>query len=317
MQAPPSSTVHIPETYTTPADSHLRVTNHPESAPGVTPIVIVSLNRPEKLNSFTGEMIVGLESFFRVIDRDSRVKVVILTGVGRAFSAGIDLNLDASPPQDIPVTDIRDTGGRLALAMYNCSKTVIVAYNGLAVGIGMTSTLAAGIRIASPKSRFGFPFSRIGLTMESASSFFLPRMVGYSRATYLLTTGATYPADSKALDGVFSELVPEPQDVLPRAVQLAEELVTRVSTTAIHLNRQLIWRNPGSAEAAHLVDSPLLAHQFASRDHAEAKRAFFAGDKPNFQDQLDKNPPVTYPWWTELAVDPKPAVTHAAAKSKL
>jgi enoyl-CoA hydratase/carnithine racemase len=120
-------------------------------------------------------------------------------------------------------------------------------------------------RIASPKSKFGFPFPRIGLTMESASSFFLPRMVGYSRATYLLTTGATYPADSKALDGIFSELVPEPQDVLPRALKLAEEIVDRVSTQAIHLNRQLIWRGANSAEEAHLMDSPLLAHQFASR----------------------------------------------------
>jgi enoyl-CoA hydratase/carnithine racemase len=120
-------------------------------------------------------------------------------------------------------------------------------------------------RIASPKSKFGFPFSRIGLTMESASSFFLPRMVGYSRATYLLTTGATYPADSKALDGIFSELVAEPKDVLPRALQLAEELVDRVSTTAIHLNRQLIWRGADTAEGAHLMDSPLLADRFASR----------------------------------------------------
>jgi enoyl-CoA hydratase/carnithine racemase len=90
-------------------------------------------------------------------------------------------------------------------------------------------------------------------------------MVGYSRATYLLTTGATYPADSKALDGIFSELVPEPQDVLPRALKLAEEIVDRVSTQAIHLNRQLIWRGANSAEEAHLMDSPLLAHQFASR----------------------------------------------------
>lgn len=121
-----------------------------------------------------------------------------------------------------------------------------------------------GRRIASPKSKFGFPFSRIGLNMESASAFFLPRIVGYSRATYLLTTGATYPADSKVLEGVFAELVPEPKDVLPRAIKLAEEISTRVSPVAAYLNRQLIWRNPGSPEAAHLVDSPLLAHTFAS-----------------------------------------------------
>lgn len=100
--------------------------------------------------------------------------------------------------------------------------------------------------------------------MESSSGFFLPRIVGYGRATYLTSTGLTYPADSKALDGLFSELVSEPRDVLPRALQLAEEISSRVSTVAAHLNRQLIWRNPGSAEAAHLVDSPILAHTFAS-----------------------------------------------------
>lgn len=101
--------------------------------------------------------------------------------------------------------------------------------------------------------------------MESASSFFLPRMVGYSHATYLLTTGATYPASSKVLDGIFAELVAEPADVLPRALELATEISERVSSVAAHLNRQLIWRNPGTAEAAHLVDSPILADMFGSK----------------------------------------------------
>ena len=155
-------TIQIPETYVTSPSSHVRIANHPESVPGATPIIVVTLNRPEKLNAFTGEMIADLEAFFRVVNRDSRVKVVVLTGAGRAFSAGIDLNLDSKAPADLPLTEvrgigirlrartkkkqIRDIGGRLALAMYNCTKTIIVAYNGLAVGIGMTSTLAAGIR---------------------------------------------------------------------------------------------------------------------------------------------------------------------------
>jgi enoyl-CoA hydratase/carnithine racemase len=142
--------IEIPETYTTPSDSHVRITNYPESAAGATPIIVVTLNRPEKLNAITGDMILSLESFFRVVDRDSRVKVVVLTAVGRAFCAGIDLSLDSRAPADIPPMEVRDMGGRLALAMYNCSKTVIVAYNGLSVGIGMTSTLAAGIRYGVP-----------------------------------------------------------------------------------------------------------------------------------------------------------------------
>ena len=119
--------------------------------------------------------------------------------------------------------------------------------------------------VASVKSEFGFPFARIGLTMESSSSFFLPRMVGYSNATYLLTTGARYKADNSVLQGIFAELLPEPTDVLPRAIQIAEDVVGNVSTMAAHLNRQLIWRNPGSAEQAHLIDSPLLFHMFGGK----------------------------------------------------
>jgi enoyl-CoA hydratase/carnithine racemase len=119
--------------------------------------------------------------------------------------------------------------------------------------------------IASVESEFGFPFARIGLTMESCSSFFLPRMVGYSNATYLLATGKRYRADSSVLNGIFAELLPEPEQVLPRAIEIAEDIIENVGTMAVHLNRQLIWRNATSAEGAHMLDSPLLMDMFGSR----------------------------------------------------
>jgi enoyl-CoA hydratase/carnithine racemase len=100
--------------------------------------------------------------------------------------------------------------------------------------------------------------------MESCSSFFLPRMVGYSKATYLLATGKRFPAESKHLDGIFSEIVPEPKDVMPKALEVATDILDNVSTMAVHLNRQMIWRNGDSAEMAHLIDSPLLMDQFGS-----------------------------------------------------
>jgi enoyl-CoA hydratase/carnithine racemase len=143
MDAP---TVQVPQTYTTPANSHVRITNYPESSSGATPILVVTLNRPEKFNAMTSDMIDTLENFFRLVDLDSRVRCVVWTGAGKAFCSGIDLNIDISKAKDIPATELRDTGGSLALAIYNCSKTVIVAFNGLAVGIGMTTSLAAGIR---------------------------------------------------------------------------------------------------------------------------------------------------------------------------
>lgn len=101
--------------------------------------------------------------------------------------------------------------------------------------------------------------------MESCSSFFLPRMVGYSNATYLLATGKRFPAQSAVLNGIFAEILDEAKDVMPRAIELAQDIITNISTMALHLNRQLIWRNPGSAEAAHLVDSPLLYDMFGGK----------------------------------------------------
>ncbi|EGX89753.1 enoyl-CoA hydratase/isomerase [Cordyceps militaris CM01] len=324
----------IPVSYVTSAESEIRVTNYPEAAGGVTPILIATLNRPKKLNAITGGMITDLIDLFEAVNVDDRVKAVVVTGAGKAFSAGIDLSMDTSGLNDGAVGEMRDPGGTLALAMFNCSKPVIVAYNGLSVGIGMTSTLAAAIRIA-PRTgaEFGFPFARIGLTMESCSSFFLPRMVGYSNATYLLTTGKRYPADSSVLSGVFAELVDTPQDVLPRALALAEDIITNVSPMAAYLNRQLIWRNAGSAEGAHLVDSPLLYDMFAGRyvslplafllgilrqstfaenclhklsDHLAFKSSFFNKRKPEYSATLAKDAPRTYPWWKELSIRLQP-----------
>ncbi|KAJ5217915.1 uncharacterized protein N7498_000014 [Penicillium cinerascens] len=306
----------IPETYVTAPHSPIRITNYPEWSLEKTPIQIVKFNRPKKLNSITEDMIDTLQGFFTTVNLDDEVKVIILTGTGKTFSAGIDLNMDLSHGRQVPANELRDPGGTLALSMFNCSKPIIVAYNGLAVGIGMTSTLAAAIRIASEDSEFGFPFARIGLTMESCSSFFLPRMVGYSNATYLLATGKRFPAKSSVLHGVFAEIVPTAKDVLPRAIEIAEDILRNVSTMAIHLNRQLIWRNPGSAEKAHLVDSPVLYDMFAGKDHLEFKKAFFNKSAPIFTDVLSKNPPRTYPWWTTLSVEGR-SKAHDAAGSKL
>lgn len=139
--------IPIPTSYVTPPDSHIRVSNYPNSAIGVTPIQIAVLNRPDKLNAITSDMIADLITLFETVNVDDRVKAIILTGAGKVFSAGIDLTMDTSKAKDItPVNEMRDPGGTLALAMFNCSKPIIVAYNGLSLGIGMTSTLAATIR---------------------------------------------------------------------------------------------------------------------------------------------------------------------------
>jgi enoyl-CoA hydratase/carnithine racemase len=101
--------------------------------------------------------------------------------------------------------------------------------------------------------------------MESCSSFILPRLVGHGNATYLLSTGSRFPANHSCLSGIFAELLPEPSQVLPRALEIAEDIVQNVSSVAAYLNRQLIWRGGVTAEEATLIEGPLLMDLFGSR----------------------------------------------------
>jgi enoyl-CoA hydratase/carnithine racemase len=128
----------------------------------------------------------------------------------------------------------------------------------------MTMTLPAAIRIAYSKGKYGFVFARRGVTMESCSSYFLPKLIGFSNAMYLLTTGGTYPPNSPHFGSLFQEVVDSPEGVVKRALELATEIAENCSPLAGYMNRMLMWRNPESAEGAHLVDSAVLYHMFAA-----------------------------------------------------
>lgn len=146
----------------------------------------------------------------------------------------------------------------MTLAIHRCTKPTIGAIQGAAVGVGITMTLPMNIRVAYRGAKIGFVFGRRGLAMEAASSYFLPRLIGLSRVMHLVTTGAVYRADDKLMDGLFTELVDSPEETLPRALQIAEEVVQNVSTVSTYMMKEMIWRGPGSAEEAHLLDSRIL-----------------------------------------------------------
>ena len=173
-------TLSPPPSYAALGFKQIRLSHVPESSKEVTPVIVVTLYRPEKYNAFTTS-IMGRELIetFRLLDIDDRVKCIVLTGQGKMFCAGADLQGDEWSPGTEYIRDHRDGGGQLALAIHRCRKPTIGAIQGSAVGVGITMTLPLSIRIAYEKAKIGFVFARRGIIMEACSSFFLPKLVGY------------------------------------------------------------------------------------------------------------------------------------------
>lgn len=155
-------------------------------------------------------------------------------------------------------------GGRVALAIFHCRKPTIGALQGAAVGIGITMTLPMNIRVCYREAKIGFVFARRGLVMEAASSFFLPRLVGHARAMQAVTTGSVYLAKDKVFEGLFSELLDTPEEVLPRALEVADEVVRNTSVVSTYLMKEMMFRDAGSPEGQHLLDSRVIYELFGS-----------------------------------------------------
>lgn len=262
-------------------------------------VLTITLDRPDQLNAFTVAMADELVEAFSEASLDDAVGAVVLTGAGRAFCAGMDLSardgsnvfgLDEtlSPTmEDMQdrldeagmITGVRDTGGRVTLAIFDCRKPVIAAINGAAVGIGATMTLAADFRLASEKARIGFVFGRLGIVPEACSSWFLPRLVGMQQALEWCYTADIFDAAEGLRAGLLRS-VHAPENLLPDAQAFASRLVAKRSPIAVALTRQMLWRNAAQAHPveAHRVDS--LAMFYASK--ADGKEGVLA-----FQEKRD------------------------------
>ncbi|TID26787.1 hypothetical protein E6O75_ATG01280 [Venturia nashicola] len=300
--APRLPVLNIPASYSDLNSKQIKITNHPANSASATPIQIVTLYRPGKLNAFTETMTEELEHVFGLFDLDSRVKAIVFTGDGRVFCAGADLDGSFRKIEGESINEHRDGGGRVTVAIHQCRKPTICALQGSAVGIGITMTLPMAIRVAYSKAKIGFVFARRGLVMEAASSYFLPKLVGLSRAMHLITTGATYPADHKLLDGLFSETVDTPEGVLPRAVEIAQEFTENCSSVSWALMRDMMWRGRRSAEEAHLLDSKIIYSLFDTKDNIEGVKSFLEKRKVNFQGNIADSAPSAYPWWEPINV---------------
>ena len=159
----------------------------------------------------------------------------------------------------------------MVLAIQNCSKPTIAAINGSAVGIGITVTLPASIRVACASAKIGFVFARRGIVMEACSSYFLPRLVGLSHAMHLTTTGSVYSAGHPLFANLFSEVLPSPEATVARALELADEVAKNTSIVSTKLMRDMMCRGPSSPEGAHLLDSKIIFGLYGSKDNDEGK----------------------------------------------
>lgn len=269
-------------------------------------ILTITLHRPERLNAFNPRMLEELLAELQRADDEDEVRAVIMTGSGRAFCAGADLGrgggtFDAGEQQQIP----RDGGGRLTLRIYDCKKPVIAAFNGPAVGVGVTMTLPMDIRIASERARFGFVFARRGIVPEAASSWFLPRVVGISRAMEWVATGRIFPAAEALEGGLVSRVVPH-EELLPTARALAGEIAAHSSGVSVCLARQMLWKMLGADHpmAAHELDSRLLRQMGRSPDAYEGVQSFLDKRPPRFAMSPARELPEPYPWWSERGFNP-------------
>lgn len=166
--------------------------------------------------------------------------------------------------------------------------------------------LPACIRVAYSKAKIGFVFARRGIIMEACSSFFLPRLIGHSRALHLTTTGAVYTADNPLFGTLFSELLPSPEATLARALELADEVANNTSAISTKLMRDLMYRGPDSAEATHLLDSNIIHGLFGSKDVNEGVQSFLQKRPVKFTGQVPQDAPGAYPWWSPIDIGTKP-----------
>jgi len=266
-------------------------------------ILTITLNRPEALNAFNNEMLFELIDACDKADADDDVKAIIITGAGRGFCAGADLSgggnaFDYDSREDKENGLSRDGGGRLTLRLYELNKPIIAAINGPAVGVGVTMTLPMDIRLASTNAKFGFVFARRGIVPEACSSYFLPRVVGISKALEWCYSGKVFPA-SEAMEGGLLRSLHEPEDLFVEARKIAAEIADNTSAVSITLVRHMMWKMLGADHPmeAHKIDSRGIYHRGKSPDSKEGVVSFLEKRPADFPGKVSTDMPEFFPWW--------------------
>jgi enoyl-CoA hydratase/carnithine racemase len=264
-------------------------------------VLTVTLSRPDRLNALSHEMFEELLQVIEEADRDDEVRAVIVTGDGRAFCAGADLGAGGGSfdrSQRATSQQHRDEGGILTLRLFDSVKPWIAAFNGPAVGVGVTMTLAMDVRIASERAKFGLVFARRGIVPEACSSWFLPRVVGIGRAMEWVATGRLFGPDEALAGGLVTRVLP-PDDLLPCARAIAREIAANTSSISVALSRQMLWKMLGADHPmeAHRIDSRGIYAMGRSPDGYEGVKSFLEKRPPAFPMKVSCDLPDFFPWW--------------------
>ncbi len=279
-------------------------------------VLTITLNRPDRLNAWTPTMGRELIAAFDQADADDAVRVIVVTGAGRGFCAGADLarggetfdkrqrDLESGEASDqrrgesegeIP----RDGGGQFTLRVFDCTKPVIAAINGSAVGVGATMTLPMDIRLAAQDARLGFVFARRGIVPEACSSWFLPRLVGISRAMEWVATGRVFSASEALAAGLVRSVHPA-GELLDAAYRLAREIADNTAPVSVALARQMMWRMLGAEHPmiAHRADSRGMSARGQSADAREGIASFLEKRPAEYPDRVSAGLPDVFPGWS-------------------
>jgi enoyl-CoA hydratase/carnithine racemase len=267
-------------------------------------VLTITLDRPDRLNAFTPTMAREVIAAFDAADADDDVRAVIVTGAGRGFCAGADLEAGGSTfdyrergvEDEVP----RDGGGQVVLRIYASTKFVIAAINGPAVGVGATMTLPMDVRLAVDGAKIGFVFSRRGIVPEACSSWFLPRIVGISQAMEWAATGRVFLADEALAGGLVRSLHPA-EELLDAARSLAREVADNAAPVSVALARRLMWTGVGLSHPmeAHRADSRAMLSRGQSADVREGVTSFLEKRPPSFPDRVSDGLPDVFPWREE------------------
>ena len=276
-------------------------------------VLTITLNRPDRLNAYTGQMQSNLIEAFDKAGKDDDIRAIIVTGAGRGFCAGADLGAggntfnrevrnnkgETEGIKDDPEW-MRDGGGRTTLAIFDCPKPIIAAFNGPAVGVGVTMTLPMDIRIASEEAKFGFVFARRGLVPEAASSWFLPRVVGINKALEWTFSGRVFSPEEAKEGGLIRSIHPADK-LLDEANKIAQEIVENTSAVSVAMTRQMLWKLLGADHPmeAHKVDSRAIYELGQGGDAKEGVESFLEKRPPEFPSKVSEDMPEFYPWWEE------------------